>query len=244
MQHREEQTWVNRREGAQRVLAKAIIRIRCHKHSNAVGYDYEGLMRCLRARLFLGLLEEKMRHHIDALSYGFGRRLSRRQTRFVRRVLRTLCRRGVCDAGYCILLCMLVQSCKTGNRMVHFHTSLFGDASKWHLGSEHDIRFKLEERLRFWKTLPLELKNAPAHKHVCWQCKRHYDRKLLRCANCKLARYCGSYCQDQAWTLHKRVCKQINGLKNRGGWTRRLRGSSGDYDLGRAAFGPYAWLRR
>ena len=216
MLQREEQAWVNRREGVQRVLAKAVRRIRWLDHSNEVGFDNEGLMRCLRARMFLGLLEEQMRHYIAALSYGFGGRLLRRQTRYVRRVLRTLCRRGRCDAGYCILLCMLVQSCKTGVFMVHPHTSLFGEASKWHLGSWHDIRRELQERIRFWKTIPLELKNAPAHKHVCWQCKQHYDWKLLRCANCKLACYCGPDCQAQAWTLHRRVCKQLNGLKNKG----------------------------
>ena len=62
--HREElleQAWVNRREGVQRVLAKAVRRIRWLDHSNEVGFDNEGLMRCLRARMFLGLSEEQMR---------------------------------------------------------------------------------------------------------------------------------------------------------------------------------------
>ena len=175
MQQREEQAWVNRREGVQRVLAKAVRRIRWRNHSNEIRYDNEGLMCCLRARIFLGLLEEQMRHYIAALRCGFRRRLSRRQTRYVRRLLRKLCRQGHCEAGYCILLCMLVQSCKKEHFMVHLHTSLFGEASKWHLGSWHDIRRELHERLMFWKTIPPELKNAPAHKHVCWQCKQHYD---------------------------------------------------------------------
>ena len=166
--------------------------------------------------MFLGLLAEQMRHQINALSCGFSPRLLRKQTRKVRRVLRKLCRQGCCEAGYCILMCWLLQACKTANFVVDLHPSLLGEASQWHLGSWQDICSKLQTRFRFWKMIPPEMNNAPAHKHVCWQCKQYYDFELLRCANCKLARYCGPDCQAQAWKLHQRVCKQINGLKNKG----------------------------
>ena len=212
---REEQAWAKRWEGVQRVLAKAVVRIRWLKYSNDVGYAKRGLLRCLRARVFLGLLEERMRYYIRALSCGVGRLLSRRQAQAVRRVLRTWCWRGRCDAGYCVLLRMLVRSCKQGQFQWHLHPSLLMETSRWHLGSSQDIRFQHQEKLRFWKTIPLELQNAPVHKQVCWQCKRHYRRKLLCCATCRMARYCGQDCHAKAWPLHKRVCKRLNGLKNK-----------------------------
>ncbi|XP_074078949.1 histone-lysine N-methyltransferase SMYD3 isoform X2 [Macrotis lagotis] len=41
---------------------------------------------------------------------------------------------------------------------------------------------------------------------VCERCLCRKE-KLLRCSQCKIARYCGSECQKQAWQDHKRECK-------------------------------------
>ncbi|XP_043860495.1 histone-lysine N-methyltransferase SMYD3 isoform X2 [Dromiciops gliroides] len=41
---------------------------------------------------------------------------------------------------------------------------------------------------------------------VCERCLCRKE-KLLRCSQCKVARYCGSECQKQAWQDHKRECK-------------------------------------
>ncbi|KAI1779876.1 hypothetical protein F4818DRAFT_400933 [Hypoxylon cercidicola] len=30
---------------------------------------------------------------------------------------------------------------------------------------------------------------------------------LLRCARCKMARYCNSTCQKNDWSTHKKVCQ-------------------------------------
>ncbi|AWP01769.1 putative histone-lysine N-methyltransferase SMYD3 isoform 2 [Scophthalmus maximus] len=35
---------------------------------------------------------------------------------------------------------------------------------------------------------------------------------LLRCSQCKTARYCNITCQKQAWSVHKRECKCLRGL--------------------------------
>uniref|UniRef100_A0A3Q3VRZ9 [histone H3]-lysine(4) N-trimethyltransferase n=1 Tax=Mola mola TaxID=94237 RepID=A0A3Q3VRZ9_MOLML len=35
---------------------------------------------------------------------------------------------------------------------------------------------------------------------------------LLRCSQCKMARYCGTTCQKQAWSGHKRECKCLQSL--------------------------------
>ena len=108
---RAEHAWAKRWEGVHKVFAKAVVRIRWLKSSNDVGYAKRGLLHVLRARVFLGLLEERMRYYLRALRCGVGRLLSRRQAQAVRRVLRTWCWRGRCEAGYYVLLCMLVRSC-------------------------------------------------------------------------------------------------------------------------------------
>ncbi|XP_068925239.1 histone-lysine N-methyltransferase SMYD3 isoform X2 [Petaurus breviceps papuanus] len=41
---------------------------------------------------------------------------------------------------------------------------------------------------------------------VCERCLCRKE-KLLRCSQCKVARYCDSQCQKQAWQDHKRECK-------------------------------------
>ncbi|XP_057707356.1 histone-lysine N-methyltransferase SMYD3 [Corythoichthys intestinalis] len=43
-------------------------------------------------------------------------------------------------------------------------------------------------------------------KDVCHSCFAR-QKNLLRCSQCKMARYCNSICQKQAWSDHKRECK-------------------------------------
>nr|XP_019935365.1 PREDICTED: histone-lysine N-methyltransferase SMYD3-like [Paralichthys olivaceus] len=45
-------------------------------------------------------------------------------------------------------------------------------------------------------------------------CNRCYTRRetLLRCSQCKTARYCNITCQKQAWSDHKRECKCLRSL--------------------------------
>ncbi|XP_035484876.1 histone-lysine N-methyltransferase SMYD3 isoform X1 [Scophthalmus maximus] len=45
-------------------------------------------------------------------------------------------------------------------------------------------------------------------------CHRCFTRRetLLRCSQCKTARYCNITCQKQAWSVHKRECKCLRGL--------------------------------
>uniref|UniRef100_A0A6P5JU52 [histone H3]-lysine(4) N-trimethyltransferase n=1 Tax=Phascolarctos cinereus TaxID=38626 RepID=A0A6P5JU52_PHACI len=47
---------------------------------------------------------------------------------------------------------------------------------------------------------------------VCERCLCRKE-KLLRCSQCKVARYCGSECQKQAWQDHKRECKCLKSSK-------------------------------
>ncbi|XP_054839132.1 histone-lysine N-methyltransferase SMYD3 [Eublepharis macularius] len=46
---------------------------------------------------------------------------------------------------------------------------------------------------------------------VCERCLRRKDR-LLRCSQCKVARYCDIQCQKVAWQDHKRECKCIKNI--------------------------------
>ncbi|XP_042363613.1 histone-lysine N-methyltransferase SMYD3 [Plectropomus leopardus] len=48
-------------------------------------------------------------------------------------------------------------------------------------------------------------------RDVCHHCFTRHET-LLRCSQCKLARYCNSTCQKLAWSGHKRECKCLQNL--------------------------------
>ncbi|XP_074523305.1 histone-lysine N-methyltransferase SMYD3 [Halichoeres trimaculatus] len=48
-------------------------------------------------------------------------------------------------------------------------------------------------------------------REVCHHCFTRRET-LLRCSQCKLARYCNTTCQKQAWSSHKRECKCLRSL--------------------------------
>ncbi|KAM9410589.1 histone-lysine N-methyltransferase SMYD3 [Pholidichthys leucotaenia] len=48
-------------------------------------------------------------------------------------------------------------------------------------------------------------------REVCHQCFTRHET-LLRCSQCKMARYCNITCQKQAWSIHKRECKCLQRL--------------------------------
>uniref|UniRef100_A0A672GH76 [histone H3]-lysine(4) N-trimethyltransferase n=1 Tax=Salarias fasciatus TaxID=181472 RepID=A0A672GH76_SALFA len=48
-------------------------------------------------------------------------------------------------------------------------------------------------------------------REVCQQCFARRET-LLRCSQCKMARYCNVTCQSRAWPGHKRECKCLRGL--------------------------------
>ncbi|XP_062825032.1 histone-lysine N-methyltransferase SMYD3 isoform X2 [Anolis carolinensis] len=47
---------------------------------------------------------------------------------------------------------------------------------------------------------------------ACERCLRRKER-LLRCSQCKVARYCDARCQKEAWEDHKRECKCIKSVE-------------------------------
>ncbi|XP_076834812.1 histone-lysine N-methyltransferase SMYD3 [Brachyhypopomus gauderio] len=51
-------------------------------------------------------------------------------------------------------------------------------------------------------------------RSTCHYCLSRGD-SLLRCSQCKSARYCSSQCQKQAWPEHKRECKCLKHLQPR-----------------------------
>uniref|UniRef100_A0A8C4DM92 [histone H3]-lysine(4) N-trimethyltransferase n=1 Tax=Dicentrarchus labrax TaxID=13489 RepID=A0A8C4DM92_DICLA len=51
-------------------------------------------------------------------------------------------------------------------------------------------------------------------RDVCHHCFTRRET-LLRCSQCKMARYCNSTCQKQAWSGHKRECKCLQSLRPR-----------------------------
>ncbi|XP_030580200.1 histone-lysine N-methyltransferase SMYD3 isoform X1 [Archocentrus centrarchus] len=48
-------------------------------------------------------------------------------------------------------------------------------------------------------------------REVCHHCFTRGE-SLLRCSQCKMARYCNTSCQKQAWSGHKRECKCLQSL--------------------------------
>ncbi|XP_012736997.2 histone-lysine N-methyltransferase SMYD3 [Fundulus heteroclitus] len=48
-------------------------------------------------------------------------------------------------------------------------------------------------------------------REVCHHCFTRQET-LLRCSQCKMARYCNTACQKQAWSGHKRECKCLRSL--------------------------------
>ncbi|XP_051503013.1 histone-lysine N-methyltransferase SMYD3 isoform X1 [Myxocyprinus asiaticus] len=51
-------------------------------------------------------------------------------------------------------------------------------------------------------------------KTTCQQCLKRGE-SLLRCSQCKTARYCNMQCQKQAWPEHKKECKYLKRLQPR-----------------------------
>ncbi|XP_055029268.2 histone-lysine N-methyltransferase SMYD3 [Misgurnus anguillicaudatus] len=51
-------------------------------------------------------------------------------------------------------------------------------------------------------------------KTTCHNCLKRGE-SLLRCSQCKTARYCSAQCQKQAWPEHKRECKCLKHLQPR-----------------------------
>ncbi|XP_061480629.1 histone-lysine N-methyltransferase SMYD3 isoform X2 [Rhineura floridana] len=47
---------------------------------------------------------------------------------------------------------------------------------------------------------------------VCERCLRS-KKRLLRCSQCKVARYCDVHCQKEAWQDHRRECKCIKSIE-------------------------------
>ncbi|XP_034536700.1 histone-lysine N-methyltransferase SMYD3 [Notolabrus celidotus] len=58
------------------------------------------------------------------------------------------------------------------------------------------------------------LASCVSNKQAREVCHRCFTRRetLLRCSQCKTARYCNTSCQKQAWSSHKRECKCLRSL--------------------------------
>ncbi|MED6257489.1 hypothetical protein ATANTOWER_024832 [Ataeniobius toweri] len=56
-----------------------------------------------------------------------------------------------------------------------------------------------------------QLSHTIAETHVRGDSSRRRVT-LLRCSQCKMARYCNTTCQKQAWSSHKRECKCLRSL--------------------------------
>ncbi|KAJ8073953.1 hypothetical protein PM082_012237 [Marasmius tenuissimus] len=66
----------------------------------------------------------------------------------------------------------------------------------------------------------IEVENTnilPPVSGSCIKCGREKmdgsDAQLMRCASCRLTRYCGKDCQKNDWPRHKRVCKAIRSVE-------------------------------
>ncbi|XP_077375999.1 histone-lysine N-methyltransferase SMYD3 isoform X1 [Festucalex cinctus] len=53
--------------------------------------------------------------------------------------------------------------------------------------------------------------SAKVAKDVCHRCFARHET-LLRCSQCKMARYCNITCQKQAWADHKKECKCLQSI--------------------------------
>ncbi|XP_059572114.1 histone-lysine N-methyltransferase SMYD3 isoform X1 [Alligator mississippiensis] len=53
---------------------------------------------------------------------------------------------------------------------------------------------------------------SPQRGRLCERCLRR-NEDLLRCSQCKIARYCGKRCQKEDWQDHKRECKCLKSIE-------------------------------
>jgi hypothetical protein len=43
----------------------------------------------------------------------------------------------------------------------------------------------------------------------CYVLEKTLDKKLLKCGQCRLIKYCGPNCQKEHWKVHKKQCKKV-----------------------------------
>ena len=71
---------------------------------------------------------------------------------------------------------------------------------------------------------------APPAVQNCSECKKECGERLLTCAQCKRAHYCGKACQVKAWrTGHRRVCQPATRFRQ--GQRCRIKGLSSSAEL-------------
>ena len=186
------------------VLARVVKRIRTTLHSNVLAYDMDGLLRTLRARVILGILEQRARVYLFELQIGVKSFIKKPQLDLMLRVLRCWGFRGKCEAGYGEVLKLLVSACKRDTPSVTVDLGTFATIPALTV----DKRFGTGLQ-RYVGRMPRALANAPVHKQVCWHCKNVVESRLRKCADCKRARYCGRKCQAEAWGWHQRACSAV-----------------------------------
>nr|XP_046239789.1 histone-lysine N-methyltransferase SMYD3 [Scatophagus argus] len=77
-------------------------------------------------------------------------------------------------------------------------------------GLRATARIKRGELVYFAEPLACCVSNKLA-RDVCHHCFTRRET-LLRCSQCKMARFCNTTCQRQAWSGHKRECKCLQSL--------------------------------
>jgi hypothetical protein len=191
-------------------LARAVLRIRITVHPDCLSYDMDGLLRTLRARVMLGILEERFRVYLFELQIGVKSFIKKTQLCLVLRVLRCWGVRGKCDSTYGEVLKMLVSACKRDTPSVVLNLSTVATIP----GLTVDKRSSTQLQ-RYMDRMPRALANAPVHKQVCWHCKNVVESPLRKCSGCKRARYCSRICQKEGWGEHQRACQAVACFLNR-----------------------------
>ncbi|KAJ7863959.1 hypothetical protein B0H14DRAFT_3443759 [Mycena olivaceomarginata] len=67
-----------------------------------------------------------------------------------------------------------------------------------------------------WNTIPMPDSMSNGLSGACLTCRKEHtaapEFAMLRCAKCKLVRYCGAACQKEDWVRHKAICGKITNV--------------------------------
>ena len=191
-------------------LARAVLRIRTTMHADCLDYDMDGLLRTLRARVMVGILEHRMRVYLKQLRLRLKFVIQETEVSTVASALRIWGVRGKCEEIHGQVLWMLVDSCRTGRQILAVDVATLETIPSLFVDTCVDTELQ-----RFMSRMPRSLVHAPVHKQLCWHCGGFFARGMRKCGDCKRARYCSRECQVDDWGEHEKACENIAGFLNR-----------------------------
>ena len=198
-------------------LMKAVLRGRWAKHRDCLIYDVQGLFRCLKWRILLGVLHQILRniYSLTLLTKGTSPLLQRERSTLkalqkmngIRKAALYARTKPAITSLYVAQLERVLS--RNSQAAVIVESSDSADCANTDAGGV------------WWQTprppgyeaiqsLPRQMVELPIGKNCCHTCGVVTDSGQCRsCGTCRCARYCSRACQETHWRQHKQVCKQM-----------------------------------